>query len=84
MTNHHYDNSERLEGVSEQDWREALDELTAYLTWRLRGKTAKGAHSEKVLGMPAFDYYQEEAVVKLIEGDWKWKTTLPWASSWRR
>lgn len=59
MTNHHYDNSERLEGVSEQDWREALDELTAYLTWRLRGKTAKGAHSEKVLGMPAFDYYQE-------------------------
>lgn len=32
MTNHHYDNSERLEGVSEQDWREALDELTAYLT----------------------------------------------------
>lgn len=27
MTNHHYDNSERLEGVSEQDWREALDEL---------------------------------------------------------
>lgn len=73
MTNHHYDNSERLDGVSEQDWREALDELTAYLTWRLRGKTAKGAHSEKVLGMPAFDYYQEEAVVKLIEGDWKWQ-----------
>lgn len=73
MTNHHYDNSERLEGVSEQDWREALDELTAYLTWRLRGKTAKGAHSEKVLGMPAFDYFQEEAVVKLIEGDWKWQ-----------
>ena len=23
--------------------------------------------------MPAFDYYQEEAVVKLIEGDWKWQ-----------
>lgn len=69
----HYDNGERLEAVSEQDWREALDELTAYLTWRLRGKTAKGAHSEKVLGMPAFDYYQEEAVVKLIEGEWKWQ-----------
>lgn len=30
MTNHHYDNSERLEGVSEQDWREALDELTEH------------------------------------------------------
>lgn len=23
--------------------------------------------------MPAFDYYQEEAVVKLIEGAWKWQ-----------
>ena len=23
--------------------------------------------------MPALDYYQEEAVVKLIEGDWKWQ-----------
>lgn len=32
MTNHHYDNSERLKGVSKQDWREALDELTAHLT----------------------------------------------------
>ena len=71
--NHKYNNSERLETVSDKQWREALDELTAYLTWRLRGKTAKGAHSEKVLGMPAFDYYQEEAVVKLIEGDWKWQ-----------
>ena len=72
----HYDNSERLEGVSEQEWREALDELTAYLTWRLRGKTRRGAHSEKVLGMSALDYYQEEAVVKLIEGVWKWQERL--------
>ena len=47
MTNHHYDNSERLEGVSEQDWREALDELTAYLTLRLRGKTDKGLMWDK-------------------------------------
>ena len=36
------------------------------------GKTEKGAHSEKELGMPALTYYQEEAVVKLIEGEWKW------------
>ena len=68
-----YDNSERLEGVSERQWREALDELTAYLRWRLRGKTQSGAHSEGVLGMPALDYYQEEAVVKLIEGEWLWQ-----------
>ena len=71
--NHKYDNSERLETVSDKQWREALDELTAYLRWRLKGKTQRGAHSERELGMPALDYYQEEAVVKLIEGDWKWQ-----------
>lgn len=69
----HYDNSDRLDAVTEKEWCEALDELTAYLTWRLMGKTLRGAHSERVLGMPAFDYYQEEAVVKLIEGAWKWQ-----------
>lgn len=68
-----YDNSLRLGRVTERDWRDALDELTAYLTWRLRGKTARGAHSERALGMPAFDYYQEEAVVKLIKGQWRWQ-----------
>lgn len=71
--NHKYDNSERLETVSDKQWREALDELTAYLRWRLKGKTQRGAHSERELGMLALDYYQEEAVVKLIEGDWKWQ-----------
>ncbi len=68
-----YNNLKRLEGVSEKQWREALDELTAYLRWRLKGKTKRGAHSEQELGMPALDYYQEEAVVKLIEGDWLWQ-----------
>lgn len=71
--NHKYDNSERLETVSDKQWREALDELTVYLNWRLAGKTKRGAHSEKELGMPALDYYTEEAVVKLIEGEWKWQ-----------
>ena len=69
----HYDNSERLETVSDKQWRDALDELTAYLRWRLKGRTQRGAHSERELGMPALDYYQEEAVVKLIEGDWLWQ-----------
>lgn len=66
-------NLKRLNGVSEKEWREALDEVTAYLRWRLAGKTQRGAHSELELGMPALDYYQEEAVVKLIEGEWKWQ-----------
>lgn len=71
-----YDNSDRLEGVTDKEWREALDEVTAYLRWRLQGKTKRGAHSERELGMPALDYYQEEAVVKLIEGDWLWQERL--------
>ena len=68
-----YDNSERLSTVSDQDWCEALDELTAYLKWRLKGRTKWGAHSEKVLETPALDYYQEEAVAKILEGFWKWQ-----------
>lgn len=68
-----YDNSERLSTVSDQDWREALDELTAYLKWRLKGRTKWGAHSEKVLETPALDYYTEEAVAKILEGFWKWQ-----------
>ena len=51
--NHKYDNSERLETVSDKQWRDALDELTAYLRWRLKGRTQRGAHSERELGMPA-------------------------------
>ena len=47
-----YDNSERLSTVSDQDWCEALDELTTYLKWRLKGRTKWGAHSEKVLETP--------------------------------
>ena len=38
-----YDNSERLEAVSDKQWRDALDELTAYLRWRLKGRTQRGA-----------------------------------------
>lgn len=68
-----HDNSVRLERVKDREWREALDELTVYLGWRLYGRTETGAHSEKELGMPALTYYQEEAVVKLIEGEWKWQ-----------
>ena len=68
-----YDNSERLITVSDQDWCEALDELTTYLKWRLKGRTKWGAHSEKVLETPALDYYTEEAAAKILEGCWKWQ-----------
>lgn len=74
MQKYYYFNSKRLEGVGDWDWRVALDELTVYLTWRLRGtKTRWGAHSERELGVNALDYYTEEAAIKLIEGSWKWQ-----------
>lgn len=80
-----YDNSERLETVSDKQWREALDHLTAYLRWRLKGRTRRGAHSEKALGMPAIEYYEEMAVVKLIEGaSGSGRSDSAWPSSWRR
>ena len=72
MNNKDY-NAVRLDRVTDKQWREALDELTVYLNWRLAGKTKRGTHSEKELGMPALDYYTEEAVVKLIDGEWKWQ-----------
>lgn len=71
--NHKDYNAERLSRVTDKQWREVLDELTVYLNWRLAGKIKNGAHSEDELGMPALDYYTEEAVVKLIEGEWKWQ-----------
>lgn len=68
-----YDNSDRLKIVGDKDWCEALDELTTYLRWPLRGKTQWGAHSESVLETPALDYCTEEAVAKILEGHWKWQ-----------
>lgn len=48
--NHEDYNAVRLDRVTDKEWREALDELTVYLNWRLAGKTKRGAHSEKGTG----------------------------------
>lgn len=72
-----YNNQERLSRIKEKDWREALDEPTSYLTWRLKGNTRYGAHSERELQTPALDYYTEEAVSRLIQGVWKWQGKPP-------
>ena len=47
-----YDNSERLEAVSDKQRRDALDELTAYIRWRLNGRTQRGAHSDENWACP--------------------------------
>ena len=64
---------EKLDRVTDAEWREALSALTAWIAWRLRGKTAYGAHSEKELGMSAADYYMGEAVMRLFECRWEWQ-----------
>lgn len=76
MTKMKFDNRARLLRVKEKEWREALDELTAYITWRLHGRTEFGAHSEAVLGDSALAHYSHEAYTKLICGEWKWDENL--------
>ena len=73
----HYDNSDRLEGVTDKEWREALDEVTAYLRWRLQGKTKRGAHCERELGQHLLaadgDVVNDGCVVDGITGlYWVW------------
>lgn len=63
----------RLETVSDEDWSAALERLASYITWKLRGRTKYGAHSEAELGMDAVDYYMREAYLKLAEYQWEWK-----------
>lgn len=76
MTKMKFDNQEKLLRVKEKEWREALDELTAYITWRLHRRTEFGAHSEAVLGDTALAHYSHEAYTKLICGEWNWDENL--------
>lgn len=64
---------ERLQRISEAEWKDALKSLGVYIMRQIRGRTLYGAHSESVLGMPPVDYYTGEAVEALFTGNWKWK-----------
>ena len=68
----------RLEEIaSGPRWQEAVDKLSAYINWRVKGKTQYGAHSEVVLGVPALEYYSCEAIAKLCSGEWEWPEDVP-------
>lgn len=67
---------QRLEAVTDPEWEEALKVLNAWITWRLRYRTAYGAHSERELGHAAVDFYMKEAYLKLAEYVWKWQDDL--------
>lgn len=64
---------ERLQCISEAEWKKALKSLGVYIIRQIRGRTLYGAHSESVLGMSPVDYYTGEAVEALFTGKWKWK-----------
>ena len=63
----------KLDSVSDEEWSKALSTLSDYITWRLRGRTQYGAHSEIELGQKAVDFYMKEAYLKLAEYVWEWK-----------
>lgn len=81
----------RLLEVSPHEWREVREALARRTTERLNatlirgihgepklvgGRTLKGAHSDIVLRMNAFDYYTEEPIIKLFDCKWEWRPDL--------
>lgn len=80
---------ERLTNLSDRERREAINELTRHLTWKLKGKLVdekyptprlrglynrSGAHYEANLdGLNALEHYTYEAFMKLYDGFWEWK-----------
>ena len=78
---------ERLDRVTDQEWREVRLALARRLAWRLKaviltgehgelvlvgGKTRKGAHSEANLSMPPLDYYVEKVMESLLACTRSW------------
>jgi hypothetical protein len=66
----------KLRAVPDDEWRQALKECAAYITWKTWGQTSSGCHSELELAEPASEHYTEEAMMKLWEGDRTWKPGL--------
>ena len=75
---------ERIQRITEAEWREALKELSVYIMRRLHGRTKYGAHSQSVLGMDPLDYYIGESVSALLSGEWKWKDDHPLSDQLQR
>ena len=71
---HYYKSNQRkFAGVSDADWKVALDICREHIVWKLKQKTLFGAHTGANLGTEPIDYYLELAYSKLIEGEWEWK-----------
>ena len=63
----------KLDRVTDAEWESAMKTLSDYITWKLRGRTRYGAHSEAELGQRAVSFYMREAYMKLADYLWEWK-----------
>ncbi len=64
---------DKLTKVTDNEWKVVITKCTEHIRLRLRHRQRMGAHSPQNLGMPAVDYYFQNAVEKLYEGTWDWK-----------
>jgi len=64
---------QKLNAVSEKEWKEIIDKLTIFVLFKLKRRTIFGAHSEQNLGVNPIDYYIDESISKLFGLDWKWQ-----------
>ena len=64
---------ERLQCITDAEWKEALKVLGVYILRQIRGRTRYGAHSESVLGMQPLDYSTGDVIEALFSEKWKWK-----------
>ncbi|MBL7472226.1 hypothetical protein [Robertkochia sediminum] len=62
-----------LDKISQHQWEEICTRCKSFLRKKLFNKTNFGAHSERDLGLPAIDYYFEEAVSKIFTFEWEWQ-----------
>lgn len=65
--------SKRLNEISDGEWKIVIKKCKDHIRLKLNQKCATGAHSEKNLGMKAFDHYFGTAIEKIYDGVWDWK-----------
>lgn len=60
------------ETVSDSEWMLALEVTAKWIAKKLAGHMNGGAFDESVFGMPAPEYFANQAFDKLYTGEWEW------------
>lgn len=66
-------NQNRINQLSDDDWRVALTKCKEHIRWKLKQKTLSGVHAAANLGADPIDHYLGVAYEKIISGEWEWK-----------